>query len=241
MLDAPEGREIASGVAYWLFAFFFFPALLSLSTITSPYQPYEAWMEIGYHVLNFVLAIIFFFRYLKDSFLLVQVNPKGVFGTAAICAAIIIVLKLAAWFASLFFGNALFYNVTSGSLLTTEADLLFYSSGLLGAQPIWGTLCLVFLSPIATSCLLYAPIFAPLCSSRPWLAYLVMTLLLLLLNLSLAFCLWPLGEQMAIFLVHLPVHLIACWSYQKTDTIWTPIAVHTLSNLVFAAMLLIML
>ena len=36
---------------------------------------------------------------------------------------------------------------------------------------------------------------------------------------------------MANFCVLLPVHLIACLSYQITDTVWAPIAVHSLSNL----------
>ena len=238
MLDSPDTRALAFGIPYWILAFFVFPAIISLSTITSRGQDYEIWFEIGYHLLNFILVIFFFFPYLRDAFLLVQVNTKEVLGTAAVCASLIVVLKLVAWIVAVLSGSTLIAQAAFGSLLTTETDLLFYSTAVLCEQPLWGTLCLGILAPITTCCLLYASVFAPICTTRPWLAYLVMTALFLLMRLTMALCLWPMEEELAIFLVQLPVHLIACWAYEKTDTVWTPILIHILVNLAMALIVL---
>ena len=38
--------------------------------------------------------------------------------------------------------------------------------------------------------------------------------------------------QIPLFLLNLPIHLIACWSYQKADTVWAPLATLSIFNLV---------
>lgn len=239
MTESPDGHTLAGSIPYWFFAFFMIPALMSLSTIDSRGQSYEIWLEIGYHVCNFVAVLLFFFRYLKDSFLILQVSTKEILLTAGICAAVICVLKLAMFVLSQMTQNILFTNAAFGSLLTTEADLLFFSTAVIGEQPIWGTLCTVFLVPVTTTCLLYASVFAPICEHRPWLAYLVMTVLLLVKHLIMVFCLWSLEEEMTIFLITLPVHLVACWAYEKTDAIWTPILIHVFSNAAMALLTMV--
>ena len=239
MMETPGGHALAGGIPYWFLAFLMMPALISLSTIGSRGQSYEIWLEIGYHVCNFVVVLLFFFSYLKDSWLLVQVNTKEVLATAGICAAVITVLKLAIFVLSEFSRNIPLVNVAFGSLITTEADLLFFSSAVISTQPLWGTLCVVFLVPVTTTCLLYASIFAPVCERRPWLAYAVMTALLLVKHLAMVFCLWSMDEEMTLFLVTLPVHLVACWAYEKTDTVWTPILIHVFSNAAMALLTMV--
>lgn len=234
MVNEPDIRVVCSGIPYWFFAYFLLPSLISLSAVGAVGLSHEDWVEIAYHLVNFIFVLIFFFPYLKESFLMVQLYPKDVFGTAAACAVVIVVLKLATWILCAVSGNAVFAEAAFGSLVTTEADLLYYSTALIGTQPIWGTLCLVFLVPFTITCLFYASVFAPICTTRPWLAYLLIAVLPVLPRLSLVFCLWPLQQEMAIYLLQLPIHLIACWSYQKTDTVWTPIATLVFSNLASA-------
>lgn len=238
MIEKPDAHIAGSGVAYWFFAYFFWPSLISLSVVSPVGLSHEAWVEIGYHLLNFLIVLFFFHTYLKEAFLTVQISTKQVLGTAAVCAAAIVVLKVAMWILFAAGRNELFAQMALDSLLTTEADLLYFSTALIGDQPLWGTLCLVILTPVTISCLYYASVFAPICTKRPWLAYLLMAVLPVLPRLSLAFCLWPIEQEMAIYLVQLPVHMIACWSYQKTDTVWTPILVHFMSNLVLAMLML---
>ena len=232
MLEAPDARATTFGTPYWLFAFFIFPYILTLSTITSRGQPYEIWLDIGYHIINFILIIIFFLPTLKEAFFMVRIHTKAILKTAGTCAAIIVILRHSSLSLFSAIGNYALADAAFGSLLTTETDLLFFSTALLGTQPLWGALCFIFLTPITTACLLYGCAFAPICtSSRPWLAYPVMAFTLLLIRLSMAFCLWPLEQELYIYAVTLPVHLLACWSYQKTDNIWTPIFVHSFANL----------
>ena len=240
MLDQPRDQHCIAGAAYWFFAFFLWPALLALSTIGEYYLPYAPWLETGYHGLNFLIALIIFFPYLKENFLLLQIHTKKILGTAAICAVIIVILKIAFLLISYKAENKLFAQISLGTLLSTEADLLFFPTILLYNNAIAGTISTVLFAPFTISCLLYATIFAPLCGKRPWLAYLVTSFLYLVIHLLLAFCLFPFQQEMVSFLIQLPIHLIACWSYQKTESIWTPILTHILVNLLITGGLLIL-
>lgn len=222
------------GIPYWFFCFFLLPALMQLSTITSRGSDYEIWLEIGYHVLNFILSLCFFLPHLKDTFLMVQVRTKIILKTAFFCALTVALYKLLITYIMTANGNMVWANAAFGSLITNESDLLFYSTAILGYQPLWGTLCLSLLAPITVSCLLYGSVFGATCPSRPWLAYPLMAGSILLIRLSMAFCLWPLEEELAIYVVQLPVHMLSCWAYQKTDTIWTPIFLHFFANLILA-------
>lgn len=234
MTEAPEDRAITSAVPYGVFGFFLLPLILSLSTLTSRGQDYEIWMEIGYHVINFVVTLIFFLPSLRDAFFIARVNRKSFLLTCLACAGIIVAMKFVAFLAAMIGGYPAWAQTIWGCLLTNETDLLFYSTAVIGAEPLWGTLCMVLLAPITVSCLFYGAIFAPLCLRKPGLAYAVTMGAFLVVRLSMAFCFWPLLEEMMIFAVCLPVHLIGCWAYQKTDTIWAPITIHFLVNLLMA-------
>lgn len=234
MTEAPEDRAVTSGIPYWVFAFFLLPMLISLSTITSRGQDYEIWFDIGYHVINFVFVLIFFLPSLWDAFWAVQANGKEFLRTVLTCAGVIVILKTVAHSVTLFSGQIIWAETIWGCFLINESDLLYYATAVIDGQPLWGTLCMVVLAPVTVSCLLYGAVFAPICVRKPWLAYVVMTVAILAVRFSMAFCLWPLQEEMMIFAVQLPAHLIACWAYQKTDTIWAPIATHFFANLFMA-------
>ena len=233
MTETPDISALGT-LPYWLFCFFLLPALMQLSTMATRGSDYEIWLEIGYHILNFVIVIICYFRHLKETFLMVQVRTKMILKTAFFCALIVALYKILITYIFAARGNIIWANAAFGSLISTESDLLFYSTAVLEYQPIGGTLCLSLLSPITVSCLLYGSVFGATCPSRPWLAYPLMAGTILLIRLSMAFCLWPLEEELAIYIVQLPVHMLACWAYQKTDTIWTPIFLHFFCNLVLA-------
>ena len=93
MIDRPLKRTAVSGVSYWFFAFLVIPAVLTAAVRDGHSQDYFIGLEIGYHVLNFLVAIFFFWRYMKDNFLNVQIAPKKIFSTMGLCAVIIIVLR----------------------------------------------------------------------------------------------------------------------------------------------------
>jgi len=98
--------------------------------------------------------------------------------------------------------------------------------------PFWGTLCLITIVPVTMCCLYYGVVFAPICVDRPWLGYLAIVLLSAVPRVVGVGSAGLPMEQLVLFLIQLPWHLIACWSYQKSDTIWAPIGVYSAVNLV---------
>lgn len=234
MLDRPETPAIISGIAYFFFAFCVFPFVGFMFATDESQQLYGAWIDIAYHLFNFVVAGCIFLPYLKESFLQVQVYTKLFWATVVICTAAVVVFKMVVFGIAYFSLSELFFNSAFGTLLTSEMDMEFLSTALALEQPVWGTLTLVLACPVTISCLFYGCVFAPICNNRPWLGYIVMTGILLLLRGVMVFCFWSSDQQIAIFLITLPVHLIACLSYHIADTIWAPIAVHSFSNGIMA-------
>ena len=93
-----------------------------------------------------------------------------------------------------------------------------------------GTITLI--TPIAVVGLFYTVGFAPLCCRKAWLGYLVVTGLLVIPSVFDIF--WR-GEPelvLSMFILRLPMHWIACWTYQKADTVWAPLATLSVFNLV---------
>ena len=234
MFARPETHNIVGGLLYWLFAFLILPGIFTLAVIPVRDVSSEVWMELIYHAINFAVISSFYLSYLKTSFLDVQLYPKKILSTVGICAVVIIILRASVLRILMNTDNYYLTNIAFNTLPTTEMDLLAFPASILFNQPIWGMVYLVFLAPLTVSCMLYGSIFAPICINRPWLAYVAVAILPIIQHLLMVFCLHNPSEQMILFFLHLPVHLIACWSYQKTDTIWTPIGVHMLANLVLS-------
>ena len=108
-------------------------------------------------------------------------------------------------------------------------------------QPIFGTVALSVFAPISICALFYCLGFAPVCYHKPWLAYLCVAAITLIP--PVIDILWR-GEAAFVlggYLVQLPVHLLACWSYQKTDNVWTPMLSLAITNLIASILLPILL
>ena len=103
-------------------------------------------------------------------------------------------------------------------------------------EPIIGAITLSVFAPLSICALFYCLGFAPICYIKPWLAYLsiaIITLIPPIINI-----IWRGGADLVLsgYLVQLPIHLLVCWSYQKTDNVWTPLvslaAVNLLASIV---------
>lgn len=239
MTEEPEKGCIRATVYYWFTAFVSLPLIMVLYTFDI-YNRHDwvIWFEIVYHVCNFVFIFLCYFRFMKDSILNVQIQFKQVAKTTALVVFLCLGLKLLMILVSAFMPYEFAAIAALGSLPLAEMDLLYFSGDLLYRSPLWGFICLVFFAPITVSCLYYACCFAPICNERPKLAYAAVALAVLLPRLAISFSAWSLHEEITIYLVQLPIHLAACWAYQKTDTIWTPIAIHTITNLIICICLL---
>lgn len=221
--DTEKGMHFAL-LAYWVFAFGMMPLWMPLFGDGFWYNlPVISWFEIIYHVLNGLVVVIMLKTYLKDSFLNVQMEPKKFLMIVGCPAVVMLALAVVLRY---YLGQVVddFYPMS-------EATIALTSGYLVKTQPIFGTVCYSFLVPFTVVGLFYAAGFAPVCRRSRWLGYVVVTVLTAVpCALDI---LWR-GQAEFVILCYacqLPMHWIACWTYQKADTVWAPIATLAVFNL----------
>ena len=221
--DTEKGMHFAL-LAYWVFAFGVMPSWMPL--LGDGYWdnlPVISWFEITYHIINGVVIFIMLRTYFKDSFLNVQLDPKGFLKIVGFSALLMLALAagLRCWLGR---GMTDIYPLKEMSVALTSGLLV-------KLQPIFGTVCLSIFTPIAMVGLFYVSIFAPVCRRNCWLGYVVVTVLMAVpCALDI---LWR-GQAIRtilIFALQMPMHWIACWTYQKADTVWAPIVTLAIFNL----------
>ncbi len=230
MMDRPGNGNVFGIFIYWFFGFVIFPFVLPILAVGSwDNLVLISWIEIVYYLINFGVVITMLKSYLSDSFFTVRIKPAKFIKTVLLTFAMMITAVLmCVSFDRLISGYTL--NLLS-IFPVTEFSVLISPDYLVTVNPVFGTLCMTVIAPVSISGLFYASGFAPVCYKKPWLAYIVVSLLLLLITGFDIFWRGNAESALLIFIVRLPVHLFACWSYQKTDTIWTPAASLTLFNL----------
>lgn len=221
--DTEKGMHFAL-LAYWVFAFWFLPFWMPL--LGDGYWenlPVISWFEIVYHVLNSLVVGLMMKAYLADSFLSVQMDPKGFFKTVGWTA--LAMLTLAVWLYILMGEKVVDVYPVSGMTVALTSGYL------VEIQPLFGTICSSLFLPFSVVGLFYVTGFAPVCRRNPWLGYVVVTVVL---ALPCAFdILWRDQTYLVIptYVMRLPFHWLACWTYQKADTVWAPIATLAIFNL----------
>jgi membrane protease YdiL (CAAX protease family) len=233
MMDRPEKGISVAAFIYGVLCFFSLPFLIFL-LMTGLHNNTQAmtWCDIVYHCINFCVALGLYHGYLADTFFFAGLNWKTNLKTVLLCAvAVLCFYQIAASVLTVLGQSDLAYLIQS-ILPATEMELFNLDANVVYTNPLFGTLCMVFLAPFATSCIYYASTFAPVCCSKPWLAYPAMALVLALPRIANAMTLWDPATEMILYFSQLPIHMVACWAYQKTDNIWTPIALHSVLNLI---------
>ena len=239
-LDCPDKQIYISALIYSVVTFFTFPFFFLLYSIGLPDASALVWYELIYHALNFIVVLRLFREYLQGAFDLFGARKKEIF--AVVKPAVIAVLAvIGVWYllARLtgleFFGIALF-----GSLPLSEMDIFLLSADIPYLNPIPGTFAMVLLTPLVCSCLYYSVAFVPAYNVRPWLGYLLVALFLAFPRLCNALTQWDPATEMILYFAQLPIHLIACWSYKKADSVFAPILVLTIANLLACGRLIIL-
>ena len=238
MYDSPETGQVVGGITYGVVPFLVLPFTLTLLTIgVKDAAPY-VWLEYLYEIVNFTALFAIFRGYLRDSWLNFSINVKGVLGTCITAAGMILCLYavyMHAFFDELFPKAS---TVFAGALPMVGIELMMVPGSLLLNGGIPAAVILIVLGPVTTACLFYATAFAPLCvaGKRFW-AYVSLAVLLAVPRIITYFTVWGGHKEVSLYLAQLPIHLIACWTYQKTDTIWAPIFTHAIVNLAVCAML----
>lgn len=233
MLERPESSKIVASITYGILAFFSLPFILLLLLQGSfDNEEVVVGVEMAYHVINFLATLCIFHAFLKESFWNVESNVKHFAKTVAMSAGVTIVVAIIVFWFLLPSDNPYAIWGAYGILPLAEMNLFALPSDLIYVQPIWGVLCTTLLAPITIGCVYYATVFAPIANDHPKLAYVVMAVCLAIPRLCNALTYWdPMGE-LVMYVVQLPIHMVACRAYQKTDTVWAPIGVLAAVNLV---------
>lgn len=238
MADSPESAQAMGGLSYGIIAFVVLPFTFTLFFFQrNPDEVYVV-LEFLYQGLNCAMMIAIYRSYLRDSWLNVSIHPKKVLGVSLGAAAVIagFYIVIAAAVALGLSGQAGLLFLGALPMTGIELMLLPGDFALLGGIP--AMLVLVVLGPITTSCLFYATAFAPVCvSGRRWLGYLSVAALLAAPRFITYFTVWGGWKEIPLYLAQLPIHALACWTYQKTDTVWAPIFTHGMANLLCCGVL----
>lgn len=232
MLDRPEKTMSIAGLIYGVICFYTLPFLALFFSGGFQDDASLSWFELVYHAINFAVAVLLFRTYLKDSWFYVQYNIGPFCKVVAVCVGLIIVYVTALYVLAivLMSDNVLFGAY--GSLPLVEMELFNLTENFVYVNPVGGLLSALVLAPVTMSCIYYASSFAPVCVEHPWLAYLAVTVVLAVPRALSALTFWQLDQNLILYLAQLPIHWIACYAYQKTDTVWGAIATHVVANAV---------
>ena len=88
----------------------------------------------------------------------------------------------------------------------------------------------VILVPVAEECLFRGLLFRGMYSQSRWAAYAVSSLWFCLPHVSAYIGSYDWAVLALCFIQYLPAGLILAWSYEKSNTIFTPILIHTIIN-----------
>ena len=88
----------------------------------------------------------------------------------------------------------------------------------------------VILVPVAEECLFRGLLFRGMYSQSRWAAYAISSLCFWLPHVSAYIGSYDWAVLALCFIQYLPAGLILAWSYEKSNTIFTPILIHTIIN-----------
>ena len=226
--------------AYWICCFVLFPQYMPLLLMGLWDDLVVAsWAECIFFAVNAVVVVLILREFLGDSFFMLRMDLKPIFKTLGIAWLLMIPFWCIGLLTSaILAGNPLYIFEIFPMTETTVAIVPGY---MVSVIPVVGILCTTLIVPFGICGLFYAPVFAPSCFRKRWLGYLTVSAALLIP--TVADILWrgDVGFNMALYLVRLPMHLLACWTYQKTDNMWSPILCVGGWNLVTALLSFILL
>lgn len=236
MTSKPEKIQIFSLIPCWLWVFVLFPMFLPFVGL-GLWKQHEisVWLDIVYHAANGAFLLMIISGYLKEDWFMVSTDVRYYLKHVALTVGMILVVEFLLLDTLYICG----FDITllMEYLPVTEMSVSHTPSYLVSLQPIFGTVALTVFTPISVCALFYCLGFAPVCYRKPWLAYLCVAVITLIP--SLIDLLWRGNGSFELYgyIVRLPIHLLACWSYQKTDNVWTPLITIAMANLLISVIL----
>jgi len=232
MYSKPEKIQIFALIPCWLWVFVLFPMFMPFVGLGIwELSEISVWLDIVYHVANCILLLMLMSGYLKDEWFMVTTDVRYYLKHVALTVCLIVGAELVLLGALYLCGFDIVFMLEH--LPVAEMSVSHTPQALIYFAPVFGTIALSIFTPISICALFYCLGFAPVCCKKPWLAYLCVAAITLIP--PIIDILWR-GEPSG-YLVQLPIHLLACWSYQKTDNVWTPIVTLAITNLMASIVL----
>lgn len=238
MYDSPENGQAVGGLTFGVIPFILMPFTLTMLVWDTAAIAPRVVLECIYLIINFIFLFAIFRTYLQDSWLNVTVYPKRFWPVCLWAAGMIAALYGGVTYAAIegLFDKA---EITALGILPMEGvELMLLPGDFVLSGGIPALAIAIILGPVITACMFYAPVFSPLCvSGHRFLAYLAVAVLTAVPRFITWFTIWGGWKEKELFLFQLPIHWLACWTYQKTDTIWAPIFTHAIANVLCCGLL----
>ena len=236
MNSKPEKFQIIAIIPCWIWVFVLFPMFMPFVGLGIWEQSETSvWLEVFYHAANGIMMLLVMFAYLKDEWFMVTTDLRFYLKHVALTVGLILGAEL------LLLGTLFRYGVNIDYMLEflpiTEMTVSHTPLFLINLEPIFGTIVVSLFAPFSICALFYCLGFAPICYKKALPAYLCVAAITLIP--PAIDILWRGQAELTLngYLVQLPIHLLACWSYQKTDNVWTPIASLSIANLLMSVVL----
>ena len=241
MHSKPEKIQIFSLIPCWIWVFVLLPMFMPFVGLGLWEQvEISSWLEIGYHVANGILMLFVMSGYLKEEWFMVTTDFRFYIKHIALTVGLMVVAELLLIDALyLVFGFDVVYMLEF--LPAVEMSVSHTPLFAIELQPILGTIVLSVFAPISICVLFYCFAFAPICYHKSWPAYLCIAAITLIPPVIDIIWRGEAGLVLSGYLIQLPIHLLACWSYQKTDNVWTPLFSLAIFNLLASVVLPVLL
>lgn len=233
MYSRPEKIQIFALIPCWIWVFVLLPMFMPFIA-DGLWEQWElsVWLELAYHVANGITMLLLVLSYLKEEWFMFTTDVSYYIKHIALTVGMILGTELL-FLSTLFFRG---FNIIDSleCLPAVEFSVSHTPLFVIQLQPVVGTIVLSVFAPISICVLFYCLGFAPICAKKPWLAYLCIVFITLIP--PVIDILWR-GDAAFVlggYLVQLPIHLFACWSYQKTDNVLTPIISLAITNLLLS-------
>ena len=216
----PQQQETTRGWIYFAFQMTALQYLLSAVNYYLGSKFSETTLNIIYFTGNFLFNVIIFRGFLKKNLCKFLKEPGACLGSAALGLVIYYFVSMTVSCLCLWIYPE-FSNINDNTILKMIRE-----------RPVLMTVSVVLLVPTVEELVFRGLIFRPLYNQRPWLGYCVSAGCFSLLHIlgyvtqhdpiSLLLC----------FVQYIPAGLVLGWSYARSNTIWTPILIHTAVNLI---------
>lgn len=227
-LTAPNKTELFCALGCWVV---YLVGMSALALWLLPLLGVDLRSEKGWSLAqvciltaDFVVVAAVFCRFLWRSFAPLRGNLK--------CLLTTVLYGFAAYWVLMCLVSAVVTSVSLGMDVTPDSSNNTAIRTALTNYRVPMAICTVLLAPVTEECLVRGALFAPLCRKKPWLAYVVTSVLFSLLHIAQHY---EAGQALLpyflTFLEYLPAGLVLGWAYQRTRSVWGPIALHCVINL----------